>query len=135
MVWLNITKQWQIALNLPIYLYNVPRRTGCDLQPITIAGLAHVKNIAGVKEATGDVTRVAAIKSMVGDRFVLLSGDDSTAVEFIRAGGQGVISVTANIAPELMQQMCAVALTNDFASAQAINDRLALLLYGVNGRA
>lgn len=113
--------------DLPILVYNVPRRTGCDLQPATLASMAHLRNIIGIKEATGDLTRIAAIKALVGDRFNLLSGDDSSALEFIRQGGQGVISVTANIAPELMQQMCAAALANDFASAQAFDDRLGLL--------
>lgn len=115
------------STELPIFAYNVPRRTGCDMQPATLASLAHVKNIVGIKEATGDIMRVSAIKALVGDRFILLSGDDATAVEFIRKGGQGVISVTANIAPELMQQMCTAALTGDFATATEINEKLALL--------
>lgn len=115
------------STELPIFAYNVPRRTGCDMQPATLASLAHIKNIVGIKEATGDVVRVSAIKALVGDRFILLSGDDATAVEFIRKGGQGVISVTANIAPELMQQMCTAALVGDFATATEINDKLALL--------
>lgn len=115
------------STELPIMTYNVPRRTGCDLQPATLAQLAHVKNIVGIKEATGDVTRVAAIKAFSGDRFTLLSGDDATALEFMRSGGQGVVSVTANVAPELMQQMCSAALNNDLQAANEINNKLALL--------
>lgn len=115
------------STELPIFAYNVPRRTGCDMQPATLASLAHIKNIVGIKEATGDIVRVSAIKALVGDRFILLSGDDATAVEFIRKGGQGVISVTANIVPELMQQMCTAALTGDFSTATEINEKLALL--------
>lgn len=115
------------STELPIFTYNVPRRTGCDLQPATMARLAEVKNIIGIKEATGDLVRVAALKALVGERFILLSGDDATALEFIRQGGQGVISVTANVAPELMQQMCAAALKGDYATAHQINSDLALL--------
>lgn len=112
---------------LPIFVYNVPRRTGCDLQPATLASLAHVKNIVGIKDATGDILRVSAMKALSGDRFILLSGDDSTALDFMRKGGNGVISVTANVAPQLMQQMCAAALNGDFTTAAEINEKLALL--------
>ncbi len=115
------------STELPIIVYNVPRRTGVDLQPATLASLAHVKNIIGIKEATGDVLRVAAIKALTGDRFILLSGDDSSALEFMRCGGQGVISVTSNVAPQMMQKMCAAALAGDFALATEINDKLAAL--------
>lgn len=115
------------STELPIIVYNVPRRTGCDLQPATLASLAHIKNIVGIKEATGDVVRVDAIKALAADRFILLSGDDGTAVEFMRRGGNGVISVTANVAPELYQQMCTAALADDFIIAEQINDKLSLL--------
>ncbi len=115
------------STELPIIVYNVPRRTGCDLQPATLASLAHIKNIVGIKEATGDVVRVDAIKALAADRFILLSGDDGTAVEFMRRGGNGVISVTANVAPELYQQMCTAALADDFITAEQINDKLSLL--------
>lgn len=115
------------STELPIFVYNVPRRTGCDLQPATLASLSHVKNIIGIKEATGDLLRVAAIRALVQDRFILLSGDDSTAVEFMRQGGNGVISVTANIAPELMQQICAAALSGDFDLAKDLDGKLTLL--------
>lgn len=115
------------STELPILAYNVPRRTGCDILPATLASLAYIKNIVGIKEATGDVQRVAAIQALAKDRFVLLSGDDANAVEFIRQGGHGVISVTANIAPKAMQQMCAAALNGDFATAIEIDNKLSLL--------
>jgi 4-hydroxy-tetrahydrodipicolinate synthase len=115
------------STELPVITYNVPRRTGCDLLPATMAKLADIANIIGIKEATGDLLRISALKALVGDRFSLLSGDDSTALEFIRQGGQGVISVTANIAPKLMQQMCAAMLEQDYFTAQNINSKLALL--------
>jgi 4-hydroxy-tetrahydrodipicolinate synthase len=115
------------STELPIIVYNVPKRTGCDLLPATLASLAHVKNIIGIKEATGDLLRVAAIKSLCHDRFVLLSGDDATTLEFIRQGGQGAISVTANIAPRQMQDMCATMLAANYSGAVEINEQIALL--------
>lgn len=115
------------STDLPIFVYNVPSRTGCDLQPATLASLAHLKNIIGIKDATGDLTRVAAMQALVGDRFCLLSGDDSSCLDFIRAGGQGVVSVTANLAPELMKRMLELSLNGNFADAEEINNRLALL--------
>jgi len=115
------------STELPIFAYNVPRRTGCDLQPATLASLAHVQNIVGIKEATGDVQRIDAINALARDRFILLSGDDANAVDFIRNGGHGVISVTANVVPELMQRMCAAALASDFNLAIELNEKLALL--------
>lgn len=115
------------STELPVLLYNVPKRTGCDLQPATIASLAHVTNIVGVKEATGDVLRVDAIRSLCGDRFALLSGDDATAVEFMRRGGQGVISVVANVVPELMQRLCELTLSKDMVNAHNLDAILAPL--------
>lgn len=115
------------STDLPIFAYNVPRRTGCDLLPATLASLAYLKNIVGIKEATGDVQRVAAIRALVDDRFVLLSGDDATTVDFIRHGGQGVISVTANVAPKLMSKMCAAVLNGDIIGATSIDTKLSAL--------
>jgi 4-hydroxy-tetrahydrodipicolinate synthase len=115
------------STELPIILYNVPRRTGCDLLPATLASLAHVNNIIGIKDATGDLLRVSAIRALTRDRFILLSGDDATALEYIRLGGQGVVSVTANVAPAAMQQMCAAILADDYVTAARINEQLALL--------
>ena len=115
------------STELPIIVYNVPKRTGCDLVPATLSNLAQVKNIIGIKEATGDVLRVAAIKALTKDRFILLSGDDGSAIDFMRQGGHGVISVTANVAPKQMQDLCVAALTGEQNVANEINARLALL--------
>ncbi|XBC40837.1 MAG: 4-hydroxy-tetrahydrodipicolinate synthase [Buchnera aphidicola (Nurudea yanoniella)] len=110
--------------NLPQILYNVPKRTGCDLIPKTVAKLSELHNIIGIKEATGDLSRVQKIKNLVSNDFLLISGDDSTALDFMQLGGQGVISVTANIAAKEMAKLCNFALKNDFASARLLNNRL-----------
>ncbi|QNS01837.1 MAG: 4-hydroxy-tetrahydrodipicolinate synthase [Buchnera aphidicola (Pentalonia nigronervosa)] len=112
---------------LPQILYNVPSRTGCDLLPETIARLARFKNIVGIKEATGDLSRIHKIKQLVKKNFFLISGDDATALDFMQLGGQGVISVTANIAAQEMRELCQHALKGDFASARSINQRLTKL--------
>ena len=113
------------AVAIPQILYNVPGRTACDMQPETVGRLAKVPNIIGVKEATGDLTRVARIRELCGDGFLLYSGDDATAMEFMLQGGHGVITVTGNVAPRAMHELCAAATGGDRASAAAINDRLA----------
>ena len=115
------------AVDIPQILYNVPGRTACDMLPETIGRLAGVRNIVGVKEATGDLARVARIRELCGPDFVLLSGDDATAREFILAGGDGVISVTANVAPRQMREMCASALAQDAAAAERLDAPLAAL--------
>lgn len=112
------------AVDIPQILYNVPGRTACDMLPETIARLSAIPNIVGVKEATGDLSRLARLKLLVPDDFDLYSGDDSTACEFMLQGGHGDISVTANVAPRLMQQMCAAALSGKRDEAEAINARL-----------
>lgn len=112
------------AVAIPQILYNVPGRTGCDLLPETIGRLSKVTNIVGVKEATGDITRIAKILSASDGNLDLLSGDDATGLEFMLAGGKGVISVTANIAPLAMHEMCAAALAKDQKKAKALNDKL-----------
>ena len=98
------------AVAIPQILYNVPSRTACDMLPETIARLAQLSNIIGVKEATGELGRVARLRELCGPDFVLLSGDDATACAFILGGGQGVISVTANVAPRAMHELCVAAL-------------------------
>jgi len=113
------------AVSLPVFLYNVPSRTITDILPATVERLAGVKNIAGIKEATGDMGRLADIRRRCGAGFQLISGDDATAREFILQGGQGVISVTANVAPRLMHEMCAAALAGDAAKAAELDARLA----------
>jgi 4-hydroxy-tetrahydrodipicolinate synthase len=112
------------AVEIPQILYNVPGRTACDMSPETAGRLAKLPNAVGIKEATGDLERVARLKELCGDGFGLFSGDDATACEFILRGGHGVISVTANVAPRLMQEMCGAALAGDGEKARALNARL-----------
>ncbi|MFD2112436.1 4-hydroxy-tetrahydrodipicolinate synthase [Thiorhodococcus fuscus] len=109
------------AVDIPQILYNVPGRTACDMQPETVIRLARIDNIVGVKEASGDLARVAHLREGCGDGFALYSGDDATGCEFILQGGDGVISVTANIAPRKMQAMCEAALAGDRAGAERVN--------------
>jgi 4-hydroxy-tetrahydrodipicolinate synthase len=109
---------------IPQILYNVPGRTAVDMLPETVARLSQLDNIIGIKEATGNMQRLKDIRERVGDDFLLLSGDDATAVDFMELGGRGEISVTANVAPALVAQMCAAGLAGDFAKARAINERL-----------
>lgn len=115
------------AVPMPQILYNVPGRTACDMQPETVAVLAQVDNIVGLKEATGDLARVERLRTLCGDGFALYSGDDATAREFMLRGGDGVISVTTNVAPREMAAMCAAALTGDRAAAEAADARIAAL--------
>lgn len=113
------------AVAVPIILYNVPGRTGCDMQPITVMRLAKIPNIIGMKEAVGSVERRAALLAIpLPADFVLLSGDDETAREAILAGFKGDISVTANVAPKLMHQMCAAARAGNAEKAAAIDAQL-----------
>jgi 4-hydroxy-tetrahydrodipicolinate synthase len=115
------------AVDIPQILYNVPGRTACDLLPETIARLAVIPNIIGVKEATGDLTRVEQIKSLCGDNIELYTGEDANTVDFILLGGKGVISVTANVAPAKMHDLCVAALSGDAEHAHQINNDLVLL--------
>jgi 4-hydroxy-tetrahydrodipicolinate synthase len=115
------------AVGIEQILYNVPGRTACDMLPETIIRLSKLANIVGVKEATGDLTRVATLKAGCGDTFAIYSGDDATGRELMAMGGHGDISVTANVAPKLMSEMCAAAIAGDSASAAAIDMSLAAL--------
>lgn len=115
------------AVPIPQILYNVPGRTACDLLPETVARLAELPNIIGIKEATGSSERARQVRELVGDRLDLYSGDDPTARELMLDGAHGVISVTANVAPALMREMCAAALAGDAAAAAAVDARLAAL--------
>ncbi len=108
----------------PILLYNVPGRTACDLLPETVAALSHIDNIVGIKEATGDKSRVSQLQSLINTPFTLLSGDDETALEFTKLGGHGVISVTANVMPAEMAAIYQSALNGDFSQAEALNEKL-----------
>lgn len=107
------------ATDIPQILYNVPGRTSVDMLPETVAQLVEVPNIIGVKEATGDVSRVARLRELCGADFKLYSGDDATAREFLTLGGDGVISVANNIVPKQFKAMCAAALNGDKAGALA----------------
>lgn len=114
-------------INLPIILYNVPGRTACDLQPATVERLAKIKHIIGIKEATGKLERMKEIQQLCGPSFALYSGDDATALDFMLQGGHGVISVTANVAPQKMAAMCRAALTGNVNEAKKLDAELALL--------
>jgi 4-hydroxy-tetrahydrodipicolinate synthase len=115
------------AVPVPQILYNVPGRTACDMLPETVERLARVSNIVGIKEATGDMNRAREILERCGERLDLYSGDDATAMELILLGGKGNVSVTANVAPAAMHDLCAVALTGDRERATAINQPLEIL--------
>ena len=112
------------AVPIPQILYNVPGRTACDMLPATVERLSHISNIIGIKEATGNLQRAQEILDCCADRIDLYSGDDATAMDFILKGGKGVISVTANVAPRQMQQMCEAAMKGDRQLAESINNRL-----------
>ena len=112
------------AVDVPQILYNVPGRTAVDLLPETVERLAGVPNIIGLKEALGRPERTRELVERVGGRLDLYSGDDATALDFLLAGGQGVISVTANVAPAAMHALCEAALAGDVAEAREINKRL-----------
>ena len=112
------------AVDIAQILYNVPGRTACDMLPETIIRLSSVENIIGVKEATGDLTRIKKIREGTGADFLLLTGDDETTKDFILEGGDGVISVTANVAPRAMHEMCMLALKGDAAGASKIDETL-----------
>ena len=115
------------STDLPQILYNVPGRTGSDLKPETIGRLSKIENIVGVKEATGDLSRLPLIKQLAGEDFIFLSGDDATGLEAMKLGAQGVISVTNNVAAADMAKMCELALAGKFEEAEAINQRLMAL--------
>ncbi len=112
------------AVSIPQVLYNVPSRTACDMLPEIIGRLSKVDNIIGIKEATSDLSRIEVIRSLCPDDFMLVSGDDATTKDFILQGGDGSISVTANIAPRAMYEMCALAKTGDREAATKIDETL-----------
>jgi 4-hydroxy-tetrahydrodipicolinate synthase len=112
------------AVDIPTIMYNVPGRTVCDMQNDTVVRLAQVPNIVGLKDATGNLERGADLIRRVPKGFAIYSGDDATALALMLLGGDGVISVTANVAPGAMHEMCAAALSGDLARARALNNRL-----------
>lgn len=116
------------AVALPVLLYNVPSRTVVDLLPETVARLAQLPNIVGIKDASGDVARVSQHAALIGSaQFVQLSGEDPNALGYLAMGGKGCISVTANVAPEMCAAMHAAFHAGDLAGAQAIERKLIAL--------
>jgi 4-hydroxy-tetrahydrodipicolinate synthase len=112
------------AVPMPQILYNVPGRTAVDLLPQTVARLAGISNIVGLKEATGNLERLKELLELCGERIDLYSGDDATALFFILQGGKGDISVTANVVPAAMHEMCKAALAGDEDRARLINEKI-----------
>ncbi|MBO6765976.1 4-hydroxy-tetrahydrodipicolinate synthase [Maricaulis sp.] len=112
------------AIDLPIVVYNVPGRTVIDIQADTVARIATLEHVVGIKDATGDVARVTQHRRLIGTDFVQLSGDDPTALGYNATGGVGAISVTSNVAPALCAQFQAATLSGDWDMAREINDRL-----------
>ena len=110
--------------DLPIVLYNVPGRTVADLQHDTVLRLAQVPGIVGIKEATGNIERAQWLLREVPEGFAIYSGDDPTAVALMLCGGQGNVSVTANVAPRLMHQLCVAAIAGQARAAMDIQNRL-----------
>ncbi|AZG08062.1 4-hydroxy-tetrahydrodipicolinate synthase [Pigmentiphaga sp. H8] len=115
------------AVDLPMILYNVPGRTGCDMAGETTVRLAQVPGIVGLKDATGDIGRGALLLGQVPDHFAVYSGDDPTAAALMLLGARGNISVTANVTPRLMHELCVAAVAGDARLAAKINQRMALL--------
>jgi 4-hydroxy-tetrahydrodipicolinate synthase len=115
------------AVQLPVLIYNVPSRTSSDISNDTVARLARLPNMVGIKDATGDMVRASQMRLQCGEDFVMLSGDDPSALGYIAHGGHGCISVTSNIAPMACADMIAAALSGDFKGALAWQDRLITL--------
>lgn len=109
------------STDIPQILYNVPGRTAVDLLPETVGELVNTANIIGIKEATGDLMRVSALREICGDKFKLYSGDDATACEFLLLGGNGVISVANNIVPKAFRAMCHAAMDGDAQKARELD--------------
>lgn len=112
------------AVDIPVILYNVPGRTGCDLANDTVIRLAEIPNIVGLKDATGNLDRAVDLISRAPTDFQLYSGDDATTLAFVLLGGHGTISVTANVAPGMMHEMCVLARQGRISEARIINNRL-----------
>jgi len=112
------------AVDKPVMLYNVPGRTGSDMQAETVGRLARHPNIFGIKEATGDIGRLKAIQALVDEDFRLYSGDDFTALEFLKAGGHGVVTVAGNVAPAAVARICQLVASGHFAEAETLDETL-----------
>jgi 4-hydroxy-tetrahydrodipicolinate synthase len=111
------------AVKVPVILYNIPGRTGVNIEPPTMKRLAEIDNIAGVKEASGNISQMATILDTVPDRFLVLSGDDGITLPLMALGGRGLVSVTSNEIPGEMTSIVRLALANDFAGAREIHRR------------
>jgi 4-hydroxy-tetrahydrodipicolinate synthase len=116
------------STRLPIVLYNVPGRCGTNLEPFTVKRLAEIENIVGIKEASGNVSQMAALANAVPDDFAILSGDDAIALPLFALGGRGVISVASNEIPAEMAQLCRHGLRGEFEEARAIHRKFLLLM-------
>jgi len=112
------------AVDIPIILYNVPKRTSSDIENDTVIRLSKIDNIIGIKDATSDLSRVKPMKQACGDDFILLSGEDTSFCEYMAVGGHGVISVAANAAPAQIQNVCKLALAGDTELAKLENQKL-----------
>jgi 4-hydroxy-tetrahydrodipicolinate synthase len=112
------------AVNIPIIMYNVPGRTAVNMLPPTVARLAEIKNIVGIKEATGDMKQVSEVIRLCGSRITVLSGDDFTTLPLMALGGKGVISVSANVAPKMVSDMCSFWEQGKFDEARVLHYRL-----------
>ena len=115
------------AVDIPQVLYNVPARTSCDLENDTVIKLSHLPNIVGIKDATGDLTRIENLKNKVADNFIFISGDDITFLDYLKKGGKAVISVTANVRPLMMHEICNLVKENKIEDAEKLNQKLELL--------
>ena len=115
------------AVNLPQLLYNVPSRTGVDMENITVMELSAVKNIVGIKDATGDISRIRSLKKEINSNFSFISGDDLSFIEFLEEGGDGVISVTANVKPFEMHKIITSIKNKNLLEAKQLNSKLDLL--------
>ncbi len=115
------------AVDIPQILYNVPDRTACDLHLETVQRLAELENIVAVKDASGDISRGLELIQHCGPRLAIYSGEDALSRQLILAGADGTISVTANVVPAMMAEMCALALAGKDVEAKAVDDKLALL--------
>lgn len=112
------------AVEKPIMLYNVPGRTVADMQAETVARLASHENIAAIKEATGDINRLKAIQALVDDEFLFFSGDDFTALEFLEAGGHGIVTVSGNVVPEAITRLCKLVRSGRLGEARELDSSL-----------
>ena len=119
------------AVDIPIILYNIPGRTAVNMEPSTIARLAKIGNIVGIKEAAGSMKQITDIIALCDDRFVVISGEDFMTYPLLCVGGKGVISVVSNIAPRDMADLCTLSLQGNFAEAQRLYYRLLPLCHAL----